>query len=57
MILTKIILAFVLTGMLVVSFILGRNDQVDLRKKLIVYALCLMIATGLGFTGGELQYG
>ena len=57
LILTKIILAFVLTGMLVVSFILGRNEQVDLRKKLIVYALCLMIATGLGFTGGELQYG
>jgi uncharacterized membrane protein len=57
LIVTKIILAFILTGMLVVTFIMGRNERVDLKKKLIVYAFCLMIATGLGFTGGELQYG
>jgi uncharacterized membrane protein len=53
----KIILAFVLTGMLVVAFFVGRNEQVDLKKKLIVYAICLFLATGLGFLGGELQYG
>ena len=57
LILAKIILAFALTGMLGVTFVLGRNDRTDMKKKLIAYAVCLVIATGLGFIGGELQYG
>jgi uncharacterized membrane protein len=57
LIVAKIILAFTLTGMLVVAFVLGRNDCVDIKKRLIAYALCLALAIGLGFIGGTLQYG
>lgn len=53
----KFILAGLLTVMLTVSYFFGRNPAVDIKRKLILYAVCLAIATGLGFTGGELQYG
>jgi uncharacterized membrane protein len=57
LILTKIILALMLTGMLVISFFYGKNKQVDIKQKLIFYVICFVIAMGLGFIGGELQYG
>jgi len=57
LILTKIILALILTGMLVITFFYGKNVKVDFKKKLILYGICFAIAMGLGFIGGELQYG
>lgn len=57
LILAKFVLAFLLTVMLVVAFKVGRDERTGMKRKLIVYAVCLVIATGLGFTGGELQYG
>ena len=57
LILTKIILASMLTIMLVITFFYGKNGKVDVKKKLILYGICFAIAMGLGFVGGELQYG
>jgi uncharacterized membrane protein len=57
LILTKIILALMLTAMLVISFFYGKNVKVDIKQKLILYVICFAIAMGLGFIGGELQYG
>jgi len=57
LILTKIILAVILTGMLVISFFYGKKKQVNIKQKLILYVICFVIAMGLGFIGGELQYG
>ncbi|MCG6909798.1 MAG: hypothetical protein LJE94_06690 [Deltaproteobacteria bacterium] len=53
----KIVLACTLAGMLVVAFFAGRNDRVEIKKKLITYAICFALAIGLGFIGGTLQYG
>ncbi|MGB2929655.1 MAG: DUF2231 domain-containing protein [Desulfobacterales bacterium] len=57
LILTKIILALMLTAMLVITFIYGKNVKVDIKQKLILYVICFAISMGLGFIGGELQYG
>jgi len=57
LILIKIILAFIFTGILLLAFLLGKKEEMDIRKKLIVYGICALVATGLGFTGGEIQYG
>jgi len=57
LIMTKIILAVMLTGMLVISFFYGKNVKVDIKRKLIFYVICFVIAMALGFIGGELQYG
>ena len=57
LILAKIILAIIFTGLLLLAFLFGKNEKMDIRKKLIIYGICLLVATGLGFTGGEIQYG
>jgi uncharacterized membrane protein len=57
LILTKIILAVMLTAVLVITFFYGKNLKVDIKQKLIFYVICFAIAMGLGFIGGELQYG
>jgi uncharacterized membrane protein len=57
LILTKIILAVMLTVMLVITFFYGKNVKIDIKQKLILYGICFAIAMGLGFIGGELQYG
>ena len=57
LILTKIILAVMLTMMLGITFLYGKNVKVDMKQKLILYVICFAIAMGLGFIGGELQYG
>jgi len=57
LILTKIILAVMLTVMLVITFFYGKNVKIDIKQKLILYVICFAIAMGLGFIGGELQYG
>jgi uncharacterized membrane protein len=57
LILTKIILAVMLTIMLGITFFYGKNVKVDIKQKLILYVICFAMAMGLGFIGGELQYG
>jgi uncharacterized membrane protein len=57
LILTKITLALMLTAMLVITFFYGKNVKVDIKQKLILYVICFAVAMGLGFIGGELQYG
>lgn len=57
LILTKFVLAALFSILLIIAFIAGNNDRIDIKKKLIIYGICLAIATGLGFTGGEIQYG
>ncbi|MBA4367513.1 MAG: hypothetical protein C0403_07730 [Desulfobacterium sp.] len=57
LILAKIVLAFVFSGLLFGAFFVGKNNGVPIQKKLILYGICLAAATGLGFLGGEIQYG
>jgi len=57
LILTKIILAVMLTIMLGITYFYGKNVKVDIKQKLILYVICFAIALGIGFIGGELQYG
>lgn len=57
LILAKIVLAFVFSGLLCGAFFVGKNDGIPIEKKLILYGICLATATGLGFLGGEIQYG
>ena len=56
-ILTKIILFFVFTFLLFLTFQAGRRENTATTKYLILNALLLANAIGLGFMGGELQYG
>ena len=56
-----IVMKMILAGALTVAFILAvtftkKNPDNNL-KILIIYGICLLFATGLGFMGGELQYG
>ena len=55
LIIAKMILAAILTGLLGYSVVLHRQEA-DTKKLFIVYALCLVCAVGLGFSGGELVY-
>ncbi|MBT7696040.1 MAG: hypothetical protein HN737_01370 [Desulfobacterales bacterium] len=57
LIILKIILAFVLAGLLGTVFKLGSNEDANPKVLFIVYVLCLMCAVGLGFSGGELVFG
>ena len=52
----KMVLAVVLTGLLGLAVVLHRKGA-PARTLFLVYALCLISAIGLGFSGGELVYG
>ena len=56
-----IIAKFILAIMLTVSFIaaikVGGGEPQNPRLPMLLYALCLLAAIGLGFSGGEIQYG
>lgn len=56
LIIVKMILAAVLTGLLVYSIQLQRTAAKE-KKIFLVYCLCLACAIGLGYSGGELVYG
>jgi len=56
-ILGKIILAVVLSGLLVAAYLVGKKDPTDAKRTIVIYAFCLITSIGLGFLGGELQYG
>ncbi len=55
LIIIKMILAAVLTGLLSYSVVLNRQGT-ETKKLFFIYALCLACAVGLGFSGGELVY-
>ncbi len=57
LIVIKMVLAFVLTILMGIAFQLGRKEETDPKILLGLYVLCLFCAVGLGFSGGELQYG
>ena len=56
LIVIKMILAVVLTGLLGYSIVLNRQGA-ETKKLFLIYALCLVCAVGLGFSGGQLVYG
>ena len=56
LIIIKMILAAVLTGLLGYSIALNRQGT-ETKKLFLIYALCLACAVGLGFSGGQLVYG
>lgn len=53
----KFVLAILLSALLAVAVKLGKDAEGISNKVMAVYTLCLFNAIGLGFTGGELQYG
>lgn len=53
----KMLLAFIMIVLLSISIKINANSYSVSFKALIIYALCLFTAIGLGFTGGELMYG
>lgn len=57
LIIFKMILAVCFLVTLGIASRFGNLEQIDPKKMLILYAICLGMAIGLGFSGGELQYG
>ena len=53
----KIILAIVLTILLAVIAGVDDPEKPEFDKKTLFYILAILLVTGLGFSGGELQYG
>jgi uncharacterized membrane protein len=56
LIILKMVLAVILTGLLGYSIWLNRQGEAS-KKLFLIYALCLVCAVGLGFAGGQLIYG
>jgi len=56
-IIMKLILAGALLVLVCVSIVLGRQDEVRSLKHLVVYALCTLTVSGIGYFGGEIVYG
>ena len=54
---TKFVLAGLLTLLLLAAALAGRGERNDSRLPLVLYALCLFTAVGLGYIGGEIGYG
>ncbi len=57
LIILKIVLAAVLTIVLVTIAIIDDPENPKFDKKTLFYLLTILLAIGLGFSGGELQYG
>jgi hypothetical protein len=56
-IIAKIILAIALTAFFIAAIKVGGGKPENPRLPIVLYALCLLAAIGLGFSGGEIQYG
>ena len=54
---TKIVLALLLPILLLAAVATGGGERDDSRLPLMLYALCLFTAVGLGYIGGEIGYG
>lgn len=53
----KFFLAIVLAALFIAAIKVGGGEPRNPRLLLLLYGLCLLTAIGLGFTGGEIQYG
>jgi predicted neutral ceramidase superfamily lipid hydrolase len=56
-IIAKFILAIALTVLFIAAIKVGSVEPENPRLPILLYALCLLAAIGLGFSGGEIQYG
>ena len=56
-IITKMILAVLLATCFITAVKFSLNSKDNPKKILFIYTLCLLCAIGLGFMGGQLQYG
>ena len=56
-IILKMILAVCLLVAMGIAALFGTIKEAEPKKMLILYGVCLVICIGLGFSGGELQYG
>jgi amino acid transporter len=56
-IIAKFILAIALTALFIAAIKVGSGEPENPRLRILLYALCLLAAIGLGFSGGEIQYG
>ena len=56
-IIAKFVLAITLTVLFIAAIKVGGSEPENPRLPILLYALCLLAAIGLGFTGGEIQYG
>ena len=56
-IIAKFILAIALTVLFIAAIKVGSGESENPRLRILLYALCLLTAIGLGFSGGEIQYG
>lgn len=56
-IIAKFILAIALTALFIAAIKVGSGEPENPRLRILLYALCLLAAVGLGFSGGEIQYG
>ncbi len=54
---TKMVLAVLLPLLLLAAIGSNTGGRDNFRLSIVLYALCLLTAVGLGFTGGEVQYG
>jgi uncharacterized membrane protein len=54
---TKFVLALLLPLLLLAAVVAARRGRDDSRLPLVLYALCLATAVGLGYIGGEIGYG
>jgi len=54
---TKFVLAFLLPILLLSAVAAGSRERADSRFPIVLYALCLFTAIGLGYIGGEIGYG
>jgi len=53
----KFVLGIALTVLFIAAIKVGGGEPKNPRVPILLYALCLLAAIGLGFTGGEIQYG
>ena len=54
---TKFVLATLLPLLLLGAVAAGGDERSDSKLPVVLYALCLFTAVGLGFIGGEIGYG
>jgi hypothetical protein len=53
----KIALAFILPLLFIAALLAGRGERSNPRLRIVLYALCLLVAIGLGYLGGEVTHG
>ena len=56
-IIVKFVLAITLAVLFAAAIKVGGSEPKNPRLPILLHTLCLLAAVGLGFTGGEIQYG